>query len=302
MELAWLESFVALCEHESFTRAAQSQHLSQPAFSRRINGLERWAGARLFDRSTYPVSLTAAGTALRGDATFLLNALSDTRSRLHADLGELERPLRIATSHSLAVHFFPTWWQKVLSTVGPVNIQVLPMDTFDAYDSVINGECDLLVAHVDPDQRPLTGDGQLESTTLAADSFGPYSAVVDGRPKFALPIASGETVLTVSHGAAAYLGRLNDRILAATRGRYITVAQTDLTAAAARLVAAGVGAGWLLATVAEDLVREGMLVPLPVPGTTKRLDIRLHRRAGYVDDSRVDAVWTFAQTDMNVDL
>jgi len=40
VDLNWLESFLGLLEHGSFTKAAQAQHLSQPAFSRRIRALE----------------------------------------------------------------------------------------------------------------------------------------------------------------------------------------------------------------------------------------------------------------------
>lgn len=300
MELAWLESFVALCEHQSFTRAAEAQHLSQPAFSRRIRSLERWAGTPLFDRSTYPVTLTTAGVDLRVEAVFILDALNDARARIRGVAGDADRPLRIATSHTLAVHFFPSWWASIVSSAGAMRVQVLPMDTLDAYDSLANGGSDVLLAHVDPDQPPLTGEGMLESTTLASDEFAPYSAVENGRAKFALPMAAGETVPMVSHGPAVFLGRLTDRVLGATRDRYVTIALTDLTAAIARMVEAGFGVGWLPATVTRDLEADGKVARL-CGGMTARLDIRLHRRAGRTDGRLIETVWSAAQAAAKVE-
>ena len=54
METKWLEDFVSLAETRSFSRSAQLRHVTQPAFSRRIQSLEAWAGSDLVDRSSTP--------------------------------------------------------------------------------------------------------------------------------------------------------------------------------------------------------------------------------------------------------
>ncbi len=56
-----LRAFVALADQRNFTRAAQTCHLSQPAFSALIRTLEDTLGARLFDRDTRSVQLTPEG-------------------------------------------------------------------------------------------------------------------------------------------------------------------------------------------------------------------------------------------------
>ena len=56
-----LRAFLALAELGNFTRAAHRCHLSQPAFSAVVRGLEEALGARLFDRTTRHVELTAEG-------------------------------------------------------------------------------------------------------------------------------------------------------------------------------------------------------------------------------------------------
>ena len=82
METKWLEDFVSLAETRSFSRSAQLRHVTQPAFSRRIQSLEAWAGIDLVDRSTYPTRLTPAGTTLYGQALEVLQALQSARTIL----------------------------------------------------------------------------------------------------------------------------------------------------------------------------------------------------------------------------
>ena len=60
-DLQQLQAFVAVAERGSFRAAADHIHLSAPALSRRIDKLETILGARLFNRTTRSVELTAMG-------------------------------------------------------------------------------------------------------------------------------------------------------------------------------------------------------------------------------------------------
>ena len=72
METKWLEDFVSLAETRSFSRSAQLRHVTQPAFSRRIQSLENWLGTDLVDRTSYPTRLTPAGTVFYEQALEML--------------------------------------------------------------------------------------------------------------------------------------------------------------------------------------------------------------------------------------
>mgnify|MGYP001091894079 CR=1 FL=1 len=84
MELKWLEDFVSLAETRSFSRSAELRHVTQPAFSRRIQALEAWLGTELIDRSVYPTRLTQAGDVFYEQALAMLERLPST-SRAHVE-------------------------------------------------------------------------------------------------------------------------------------------------------------------------------------------------------------------------
>ncbi|MGG6309395.1 LysR family transcriptional regulator [Paenibacillus macerans] len=56
-----LEVFVTVAEKQSFTRAAETLHMTQPAVSQYIRSLERSLGTKLLDRSNKYVRLNPAG-------------------------------------------------------------------------------------------------------------------------------------------------------------------------------------------------------------------------------------------------
>ena len=85
MDTKWLEDFVSLAETSSFSRSAQLRHVTQPAFSRRIQSLEAWAGTDLINRSSYPTTLTPAGEVLYAKAQALLQALQSIKNEMKDD-------------------------------------------------------------------------------------------------------------------------------------------------------------------------------------------------------------------------
>ena len=63
MTIRQLEVFLAIAHAQSFSRAAEHIHLSQPTLSQHMGELEDELGVRLFVRHSRSVSLTEAGRA-----------------------------------------------------------------------------------------------------------------------------------------------------------------------------------------------------------------------------------------------
>jgi DNA-binding transcriptional LysR family regulator len=90
MELNQLDTFLAVSEERSFSRAAVRLHRTQPAVSQVIRKLEASVGETLFDRAARDGSLTAAGLLLRDYALRLLALRREASSALD-ELKNLER-------------------------------------------------------------------------------------------------------------------------------------------------------------------------------------------------------------------
>ncbi|MEU5339496.1 LysR family transcriptional regulator [Streptomyces sp. NPDC020766] len=103
IELRHLRAFLAIAEEGNVTRAARLP-LGQPALSRTLRRLEDHLGARLVDRSTHHLELTAEGHVFRDKA---LTALAAVETAL--DPRELRsRPLRLGhTWAALGDHTIP---------------------------------------------------------------------------------------------------------------------------------------------------------------------------------------------------
>jgi DNA-binding transcriptional LysR family regulator len=79
MDIDGVETFLAIAELGSFTRAAQRLHRSQPAISRRLEIVEHELGAPLFERLRGRARLTEAGRIFLPHAEAALASLRDGR-------------------------------------------------------------------------------------------------------------------------------------------------------------------------------------------------------------------------------
>ena len=93
MDLRQLRYFIALLEHRSFVRAADAMGITQPAFSRSIQGLEQEFGCVLVDRGNKDLRPTAEGQVVLQHALRLVQGaamLSNEVSQMtKLDAGEL---------------------------------------------------------------------------------------------------------------------------------------------------------------------------------------------------------------------
>ena len=107
MELSQLETFLAVAEERSFSRAAVRLHRTQPAVSQVIKKLEESVGETLFDRAARDGSLTAPGVLLRDYALRLLALRREATSALD-ELKSLERGrLQLAANEYTCMYLLP---------------------------------------------------------------------------------------------------------------------------------------------------------------------------------------------------
>ncbi|MEN3753769.1 LysR family transcriptional regulator [Mangrovibacter sp. SLW1] len=78
ISLRQLRIFLAVAEHQGFSRAGNMVGLTQSAMSHSIRDLENELGIKLFDRTTREVFLTQEGQYLSGELRRLMGELEAT--------------------------------------------------------------------------------------------------------------------------------------------------------------------------------------------------------------------------------
>lgn len=97
MELYQIRAFVAVAESGHLTRAAERLHVSQPALSGQIKGLESALDLKLFERAPNGMVLTNAGKQLLPRALEALAAADEFRHAAVRLSGQVAGILRVGT-------------------------------------------------------------------------------------------------------------------------------------------------------------------------------------------------------------
>jgi LysR family transcriptional regulator, hypochlorite-specific transcription factor HypT len=280
MDLNWLEDFLALAEHKTFARAAEARHVTQPAFSRRIQSLEEWMGTRLFVRSPQGTSLTSAGAFLRAHAEDLTRNIYRLRQETLDVAGREASGISIAATHALSFVFFPGWIRShpQCGTLGPLN---LISDTLEACEQIMaRGDADFMLCHCHRDAMPRLEASQFTSVVIGRDVLLPLCAPLgDGTPQWPLPGNPSSPSRLLSYRPQSGLGRI---VAAVLERNWPTLSlQKTLTAqlAATLLTMAreGDGIAWLPQTLAQDDIAAGRLVDPGHGSYSIEVEIRLFR-------------------------
>ena len=285
MDTKWLEDFVSLAETRSFSRSAQLRHVTQPAFSRRIQSLEAWAGTDLVDRSSYPTRLTLAGQTLYQQALELLQTLQATRASLRQHSAAAQDTIEFAVPHTLAFTFFPSWLSGLRGTVGPVKSRLIALNVHDAVLRLVEGSCDLLLAYHHPSQPIQLDSERYEMLALGHESVLPFARPDPaGQPLYRLPGHEGQPVPLLAYAPGAYLGRVVDWVLKQSGETCALerVYETDMSESLKAMAIEGHGVAFLPVSAVQQALGDGRLVaavdqPQQWQGT---LEIRLYRARG----------------------
>ncbi len=285
METKWLEDFVSLAETRSFSRSAQLRHVTQPAFSRRIQSLEAWAGTDLVDRSSYPTRLTPAGETLYDQALEMLQSLQSTRAMLRGHTSAGQDVIEFAVPHTLAFTFFPAWVVGLREHFGPIKSRLIALNVHDAVLRLVEGSCDVLIAYHHSSQPFQLDPQRYEMVSLGEETIAPYvKPDSSGRPLYSLPGRAGQPLPYLGYAPGAYLGQMVDLILkqSTTAIHFDRVYETDMAEGLKAMALEGHGVAFLPFSAVKKELRAQRLVsamPADLPALQITMDIRAYREA-----------------------
>ena len=281
METKWLEDFVSLAETRSFSRSAKARHVTQPAFSRRIQALEAWAGVDLVDRSSYPTRLTGAGETLLAQAVEILGNLQATRNMLRSHQSAGDDMIEFAVPHSLAFSFFPHWLMELRHRFGAIRCRLNALNVHDAMLQLSEGNCDLLVVYHHASQPLQLDPERYEMASLGTEMLSAYAkADAKGLPMFQLPGHPGQRIPFLAYASGAYLGQLVELIVkqADAALNLDALYQTDMAESLKAMALEGHGLAFLPASSVTKELRAHTLAPAAPQGQFElAMELRIYR-------------------------
>ena len=298
VETKWLEDFVSLAETRSFSRSAQLRHVTQPAFSRRIQALEAWAGADLVDRSSYPTRLTPAGETLHSQALEILVALQSARNLMRSHRASGQDLIEFAVPHTLAFTFFPHWLMELRGRFGAVKSRLIALNVHDAVLRLTEGGCDLLIAYHHASQPLQLSPERYEMLSLGQETLAAYvKADANGQPLFRL---SGKgPVPFLAYAAGAYMGHMVDQIIKQMPSPPLleTLYETDMAEGLKAMALEGHGLAFLPSSSVRKDLKARRLVPAAPAGIGEiTMEVRMYRERADVArhvKPAAQALWDF---------
>lgn len=193
MDIRQLRTFVHIAELGSFSLAAQRLRIAQPALSRQIRLLEEELDARLFNRNSRGVSLTAVGTTFLEHAQGILRQLEKARSSVASEAKEISGHVVFGMPQSAGVILAVPLIEKFRAEHPLVTLQLIEAVGSMVHDWMTNGRLDVGVIY-NPDISGQLSTQALWSEDLHlvghANAFAPHEEVpfaIAARKELALP-------------------------------------------------------------------------------------------------------------------
>jgi DNA-binding transcriptional LysR family regulator len=287
MELVDLETFAAIARHGGVTRAAAALNTVQSNVTARLKALETELGARLFERHSRGVVLTAAGQRLLPYAGRVQALVAEAR-RATADDGIPRGPLHLGAMETTAALRLPSLLVAYARACPEVELVVGTGPTAALVQEVLEHRLDAALVAGPVAHPELEEEATFEEELVLVTAPGL-------RGLDALAGAGGLKVLVFRAGCS-YRQRL-EAILAA-RGiadaRRLEFGTLD---GIVGCVAAGVGVTLLPRAVVESTARAGQVRLHALPMVEAKVTTVLVRRRDAYVSSALDAFLTVVRND-----
>ncbi len=269
-----LQAFRAVAELGNFSRAAEAVHISQPAFSRRIDKLEEALGVRLLDRTTRRVSLTAMGRDFAHKVRSLLDELDGTLLAMRGVEATRMGEVTIACVPSTVYYYVSQVVQRFRGQFPKIRVKVLDAGANEVLGAVVRGEADFGLNFIGS-QEP-----EIEFTPLREERF-----VAACRRDH--PLAKKRRIAWADLAACDFIAiaqssgnrLLLDQALAGVPERPVPVCEAQHVTTLLGLVEAGLGVAAVpaMAMPGKD---HPLLVSVPLDGPVVTRHVGLIRRSG----------------------
>lgn len=269
-----LLAFRAVAELGNFRKAAESVHLSQPAFSRRIEKLEQALGVRLLERTTRRVTLTAVGRDFERKVRELLDELDTTLLGIRGVAATRMGEVTVACVPSTVYYYLSQVIRRYHELCPKVRVKVFDASANEVLAAVARGEADFGLNFMGAQE------GDLDFKPLVEERF--VAACRRDHPLAKLRRVtwaqlSDYEFISISRSSGNRL--LLDQALASVPNRPQSIYETQHVTTALGLVEAGLGVAAVPSTAMPGSDHP-LLVSVPLVDPVVSRKIGLIRRRG----------------------
>lgn len=293
LDVDWLWDFIALAEQQHFSRAADARCIAQPALSRHIRSLEEWAEVVLVNRDSHPVTLTDAGQEFLAQTRLIVAHLEAARIKARAAHDQSSARLRVASTHSLALSFFPGWLARLESRLRLGQVQTLS-DSYEGCEEVmLQRKVQFVLCYGHAAVTTKLDEAAYPVQRLGADELLPVCTPdAEGRAIFRLDGTDLVPLLEYSNSSmlGRILARAGARAAACARAPTAVVFGAHNAYLLKTLALEGRGVAWLPYSLIKAELTQGQLVPATASDAALKLDIRLYRQK-YQMSPLAEQVW-----------
>jgi DNA-binding transcriptional LysR family regulator len=145
MNIRQLKHLDALVKHASFTKAAESLNMAQPALSQSIKRLEVSLGVTLVTRSMKKITLTAEGTALHSYAQLIIKQLKQAEDHIKSMANLTKGEVRIAVPGMLGSFYLPSRLMAFRHQYADLKLSLFEGGTRDTLKMLMQEEVDIAI-------------------------------------------------------------------------------------------------------------------------------------------------------------
>jgi DNA-binding transcriptional LysR family regulator len=138
-----LKIFCSAAQHNSFTKAAQLNFITQPAVTKNIKELESELGVSLFERKNARVGLTEAGKVYYEYAQQLLKVYEEAQFKVDELRGSFNGRLNIGASTTIGQYILPKVLAVFIQEHPYITIQMLNANTEEVEKELQENTIDL---------------------------------------------------------------------------------------------------------------------------------------------------------------
>ncbi|MEM1079282.1 MAG: LysR family transcriptional regulator [Pseudomonadota bacterium] len=144
LKLDHLQTFLAVAQYQSVSKAADALHLTQPAVTSRIKALEETLGTELFERNAKGMRLTQRGDLLMHYAQQFQHLTNLVEERV-VDAHAVEQLLRLGVSETIAQSWLPDFVGALRSTYPKLRVEISVDISLNLRQQLMGREIDLAI-------------------------------------------------------------------------------------------------------------------------------------------------------------